>query len=132
MINAVDSSVLMAIEKGEPGHQDWLYLLNDALDEGPLVVCDVVVAEFYGVVLDEWRVFNFLNNLGIFHVPASRRAVCFAGQIFRDYRDRGGPRRHLLPDFLVAAHAAVDCGRLAAADRGYVRDWFPRLPLLCV
>lgn len=36
----------------------------------------------------------------------------------------------LIPDFLIAAHAQIDCDRLAAADRGYLRRYFPDLPVL--
>lgn len=49
---------------------------------------------------------------------------------FRRYRQAGGPRQHLIPDFIIAAHAVTQAGRLAAADRGYLRRWFPGLVLL--
>lgn len=38
----------------------------------------------------------------------------------------------LIPDFLIAAHAQIDCDRLAAADRGYLRRYFPELSLLMI
>jgi len=37
---------------------------------------------------------------------------------------------HLIPDFLIAAHAKVHADRLAATDRGYLRRWFDDLRLL--
>ena len=45
-------------------------------------------------------------------------------------RREGGPREYFVPDFLIAAHAQVQCDRLAAIDRGYLRRYFPRLRLL--
>jgi len=46
------------------------------------------------------------------------------------YRRSGGPREHLIPDFLIAAHAMVHADRLAATDRGYLSRWFNDLKLL--
>ncbi len=89
------------------------------------MICDVVAAEFYAVVMNDRNFSATLSDLGIQFSPASREAACLAGKIFRDYRDAGGPRTHLVPDFLVAAHAMADCHRLATADRGYSEPLFP-------
>ena len=45
MTTAVDTSVLIAIAKGEADAEAWVELLIVARAEGELVVCDVVVAE---------------------------------------------------------------------------------------
>lgn len=73
---------------------------------------------------------SVLAELGISHSPLSSGAARLAGRIFRRYREAGGPRTHLVPHFLIAAHAAIDCDRLASPDRGYLRRYFPKLPLL--
>ncbi len=53
-----------------------------------------------------------------------------AGKIFRAYRRAGGPRKTILADFLVAAHAATQADSLATEDRGYMRSYFPSIRLL--
>lgn len=53
-----------------------------------------------------------------------------AGKIFRQYRRDGGPREHLVPDFLIGAHARRQADRIAAIDRGYLRRYFPGLKVV--
>ena len=71
-----------------------------------------------------------LDALGIGIVPSGMKAWFLAGQLFRQYRANGGPREHLIPDFLIGAHAQVQAQRLAARDRGYLRRYFPNLVLV--
>ena len=127
MITAVDTSALIAIDQGEPNAEAWVDLLADCRNEGMLCICDVVAAEFFAVVLDEGEFTAIVAGLGIRMVPTSLAAACRAGKAFRAYRDEGGPREHLMPDCLIAAHALTDANRLASADRGYFRRYFPDL-----
>lgn len=57
-------------------------------------------------------------------------AAFLAAKTSLRYRREGGPRHYLIPDFLIAAHATIQSDRLAAEDRGYLRSYFPTLPLL--
>ena len=132
MITAVDTSVLIAIDQGETSAQQWVDFLAAAREEGALAICDIVAAEFFAIVMDVEAFNAFLSDLGIEILPTSRTAACHAGSIFRQYRDQKGPRDHLIPDFLIASHALIDCHRLASTDRGYHRRYFPNLRLIAV
>jgi predicted nucleic acid-binding protein len=127
---AVDTSVLIAIAKGEANAEAWVELLVTAGTEGNLVVCDVVAAEFFAVLMDARKFRRSLRDLGIAFSPTSLAAAQLAGRIFKDYRRQGGPREHLVPDFLIGAHASEHADRMAAIDRGYLRRYFPKLRLI--
>ena len=129
MITAIDSSVLWAIIKQEAGCQSWLELLLRAASEGPLIISPVVFAELAPSTEDAAELTGYLTALSIFYSPLTPEAAHLAGQTFKNYRQAGGPRQHLVPDFLIAAHAQVQANRLAAMDRGYLRRWFPGLLL---
>jgi hypothetical protein len=130
MITAVDTSVLIAIAKGEPNAERWVDLLADARGDGELVMCDVVAAEYFAVLLDDRKFTDSLTALGVVFLPTSLDAARLAGRMFKTYRRHGGPREHLVPDFLIGAHAQRQADRIAAIDRGFLRRYFPRLRIL--
>jgi len=130
VIIAVDTSVLAAIYKGEATGDAWLGFLEIQRAIGQLVACEVVVAEFAAFFPRPDDVADFLNDLVIGYDALSPQAAIRAGSLFRAYRREGGPREHMIPDFLIGAHASVQANRLAAADRGFLRRYFPRLTLV--
>lgn len=130
MITALDSSVLWAIIKQEAGHESWLAALLHAASDGPLVISPIAFAELAPSTADAATLSRFLGRLAISYDPITPDAAHLAGMTFKRYRQAGGPRMHLVPDFVIAAHAQVQANRLAAIDRGYLRQWFPNLRLL--
>jgi hypothetical protein len=130
MKTAIDSSALLVIFNDEPDSRAWVRCLIAARREGQLVICDVVYAELAPAFASEIDLLEALGKLGVSFEPLTPAAAWHAGLSFRAYRDGGGPRENLIPDFLVAAHALVQADRLAAVDRGYLRRYFSALPLL--
>ncbi len=130
MTTALDSSALLAVFCGEASAHRWLNLLIEARRQGPLVVCDVVYAEVAPLFRGESELRATLDQLGAAFETTSPQAAFRAGEIFRAYRAAGGQRTHLIPDFLIAAHALLHADRLAASDRGYLRGYYPDLKLL--
>ena len=132
MITALDSSVLWAILKRKAGSDSWVQALIQAASEGPLVISPVAFAELSPSTDSPDSLLELLSQLAISYDPISPEAAHLAGQTFKRYRLAGGPRQHLVPDFLIAAHAQTQANRLAAMDRGYLRKWFPGLQLLAI
>lgn len=93
-------------------------------------MCPVTFAEC-SVGYGSWNhALEKFQDLQIRYDPIGPDTAFLAGQIFQQYRKNKGPREHLLPDFLIGAHALCQADRLAALDRGYLRTYFPDLPLL--
>ncbi len=130
MRTAVDSSVLLCILRRQAGWEQWRDTLNRAAEEGVLVLCPVVFAECSMGFANVHEARAQLDSLCIVYDAFTTECAYLAGQMFLRYRREGGPRQHLIPDFLIAAHASVQADRLAAIDRGYLRAYFPALVLL--
>ncbi len=130
MRTAIDSSVLLCILRRQPGWESWRAILSRAAEEGSLALCPVVFAECSIGFASVDESLSKFDSLCIAYDPIAPAAAYLAGQMFLRYRREGGPRQHLIPDFLIAAHASVQADRLAAMDRGYLRTYFPTLALL--
>ncbi len=130
MTTAVDTSVLIALYKGEAESEAWLEILRSQSKLGRLIVCEVVVAEVAALFHDDKESAAFFRDFGIDYDPMQLPAALCAGNIFHVYRREGGFRAHLIPDFLIGAHALLQAEQLAAADRGYLRRYFPKLRVI--
>lgn len=130
MRTAIDASVLWSLINEEADAPGWQAALERASRDGDLIICPIAFAEIAPAYASEAQLVEDLDRLTISYDPLLPAAAWKAGQIFKAYRRAGGPRVSMIPDFLIAAHAQVQADRLAAADRGYLRTYFPALPLL--
>ena len=122
--------MLWCIQKKEPGYERWEQLIEHAASVGQLCICPVTFAEISPGRSSSDEVLAILSLLAISYEEILPEAAHLAGSIFLKYRLQGGPRTQMIPDFLIAAHAEIQCTQLAAIDRGYLRSYFPRLKLL--
>lgn len=134
---AIDSSVLIDLLGENPGMADVAeQCVRDALARGPVVLCDVVVSEVTAGLGHGADIMDVVEDMGMRYSPVELRAAIRAGEMQRRYRERrraaapGASRPRMVPDFIVGAHALLQCDGLITRDSGFYRDYFKGLKLI--
>jgi predicted nucleic acid-binding protein len=127
----VDSNVLLDLMTEDPHWFSWsAAAMERAANTSRLVINAIIYSE---VSVRYSRIEDLEAALpkGMIEREAIPYEAGFlAGKAFQSYRRQGGPRRSVLPDFFIGAHAAVAGYRLLTRDAGRYRTCFPGLPLI--
>lgn len=128
---ALDSSVLFDILIGDPVYAEASeQCIGDALAREDVVVCDAVVAEVQAMLDTSVSLMDTLISLGIRYLPTQEAAAMRAGHMNKRFRARGGKRERVVADFLIGAHALLQCDGLITRDEGFFRDYYKGLKVV--
>jgi len=127
---AVDSTVIVELLAGTAHADAAEAALRDALARGPVVVCDVVVAEICSSLRDGDQAMQALEDMGISYSPVEQKSALRAGEMQRRHRSRAGGSDRTIQDFIVGAHALLQCNALITRDASFFRDYFKGLKVI--
>jgi predicted nucleic acid-binding protein len=138
---AVDTSVLIDLLGDDARADAAEACMRLALGSGPVVLCDVVASEVTAGLGHGSQVMDVLEEMGLEFSPIEQRAAVRAGEMQRKYKERlralsakgGGQTPQVartIPDFLVGAHALLQCTALITRDAGFFRDYFKGLKVI--
>jgi predicted nucleic acid-binding protein len=127
---AIDTPALIDLLADGPGADAVELCLRQCLGSGPVVVCDVVLAELCSALKDGSEALAVLEEMSIRFLPVEAKSALRAGEMQRRYRQRTGGDGRAVPDFLTGAHALMQCNGLITRDARFYRDYFKGLKLI--
>ncbi|WP_418320037.1 type II toxin-antitoxin system VapC family toxin [Piscinibacter sakaiensis] len=134
MTIAVDTAVLLDLLGNRPGADAAEACLRIALGKGPVVVCPVVLAELSALLGEGATVVDVLDDMGIRFDALDQRSAVRAGEMQRKFRQRAAADAAIthrgISDFLIGAHAMLQCDGLISRDAVFFRDYFKGLKVI--
>ena len=127
----VDSNVLLDVITADPVWGNWAEdTLIRLFDKNILAINPIIYAEVsirFSTIeeLEETISPSFFERL-----PVPYEAAFLAGKCYMKYKERGGTKTSVLPDFLIGAHASVSNMRLVTRDISRYKTYFPKLELI--
>ena len=127
----VDTNVVIDILSADPVWLDWSVDALEAIRaRGTPLINDITYAELAVRYASETALARDLEVLALRHERCPPAALFLAGRAFGRYRQAGGPRSSVLPDFFIGAHAEVAGLPILTRDPRRYRAWFPTVRLI--
>jgi len=126
---AVDSPVLIELLSNGPQADAVEACLRQSLVGGRVVVCGASLAEVCAALRGGAEVLEALEEMGVHFNALEAKSALRAGEMQRRHRQRGDDRRSL-GEFMVGAHALLQCDGLITWNDRFYRDYFKGLKLI--
>ena len=128
----VDTNIFLDVLQRDPVWMPWsAQQLRMGQSSSSLVINMVVYAELLGHPKFDFDLDAFLQYQAIDVLDISRQAARAAAMAFREYRQRGGGKTGVLPDFFIGAQAQAEGWTLLTRDAARYRTYFPDIKLIC-
>ena len=127
----VDSNVLVDVLQDDPQWADWsIRQLRAQAAVHELAINPVIYAELSVSFSTIEALDAVVVTLALRLQEIPPAALFLAGKAYLQYRQRGGSKAQVLPDFFIGAHAAVAGWPLLTRDANRFRTYFPSLEVV--
>ncbi|HMN85200.1 MAG TPA: type II toxin-antitoxin system VapC family toxin [Bauldia sp.] len=127
----VDTNIVIDLVTRDPLWFGWSsFHLAERSRADTLAINEITYAELSVRAERQSDVETILSDLGLSMERIPHPALFLAGRAFGRYRQAGGPRGSVLPDFFIGAHAEVAGVPILTRDPRRYRTWFPAVRLI--
>lgn len=131
MVTIVDTNVLVDLAISNSIWHGWSSgQVLSAFKRGPVVINPIIYAEFSVRYSSMDQVDELLPQSEFRRENLPWAAAFAAAAAFKIYRQSGGGRERVLPDFLIGAHAAIRGYSILTRDSKGYRSYFPAVDLI--
>jgi predicted nucleic acid-binding protein len=127
----IDSNVILDLFLDDPVWAQWSATVLQEHEETHLLCINAMI---YAEISIGFRRIEELERAisacGFKFLAIPREALFLAGKVFLKYRRAKGRKTSPLPDFFIAAHAAVSKLPLITRDRKRISHYFPTIELI--
>jgi predicted nucleic acid-binding protein len=127
----VDTNILVDVLQEDVRWGKWsIGQLRAQVQVHELMINPVIYAEMSIYFLSPTALDETVADMGLQLEEIPKSALFLAGKAFVQYRQRGGTKTQVLPDFFIGAHAAVQGMGLLTRDAGRFKTYFPSLQVI--
>lgn len=127
----VDTDVLVDVFQNDPVWSEWsVAKLRSLSVVHRLAVNPIIYAELAHAYDRMEMLDRVIETAELAFEELPRGALFLAGKAHIQYRQRGGQRQQVLPDFFIGAHAAVNDWALLSRDAARFKTYFPALRVI--
>ena len=152
MITAVDTNILLDILLADKKYfADSKNLIDTYIEQGQLIISEVVYAELSSQFTSESELKYFLSSTAIKLVHSNEKTLALSGEMWKGYSKRRKKqlqcsecgkfatvhcgncnniitsRQRMVSDFMIGAHALIHSNLLLSRDRGFYKAYFKDL-----
>ena len=127
----VDTNVILDVITDDPDWSDWSLSQLELNESRGLAVNPAIYAELCYGFSSPREVDDLLRRFALAYQETPRLGLFKAAKAYARYRQRGGNRTNVLPDFIIGGHAEATGLILLTRDSARFRNYFPSVRLVC-
>ena len=131
MSTLIDTNVLLDVLEVRLGRFEWaVKQLENLAEKGDLVFNQIIYGEASVPYATSAAFERILTNPWLKREDLPWDAAFYAGKAYLAYRQRGGGKANVLPDFLIGAHALAKGHSVLTRDPARFRTYFPSVTVI--
>jgi len=126
----IDTNVIIDVISDDPQWADWSLATLEKHSEEELIINPAVYSELCFGYETNSEVDQLLRHFRLGFQETPKDGLFRAAKAFQKYKQRGGTKDFVLPDFFIGGHAESTSLQLMTRDVSRYQSYFPNISLI--